>query len=156
MTLTIVAANGTEVVLTAADIVGLDSYTADGGTRSSSGSVKNIGTYTGVPILTLLEEVGGVSSGDSVEVTASDDWVTTISYQQLNGEDIATYDSDGNPLEATEPLTMIVAYYMDGAPLSAEDVGTLRIAVVGPEGIITAGSLWSKFVVTIEIIAAGA
>ena len=156
MTLTIVAANGTEVVLTATDIVGLDSYTAEGGTRSSSGSVKNIGTYTGIPILTLLEEVGGVSNGDSVKVIASDDWETTITYEQLNGGDIATYDSEGNPVEATEPLTMIVAYYMDGEPLSAEDVGTLRIALVGPEGVITAGSVWSKFVVTIEIVAAGA
>jgi DMSO/TMAO reductase YedYZ molybdopterin-dependent catalytic subunit len=155
MTLTVVAANGTDVVLTATDIAGLESFTGDGGTRSSSGSVKNIGTYTGVPILSLLDLVGGVSDGDSVEVIASDNWVTTITYQQLNGEDIATYNSEGNPVEATEPLTMIVAYYLDGAPLPAEDIGTLRIAVVGPEGVITAGSVWSKFVVQIEIIAAG-
>jgi hypothetical protein len=154
MSLTLVAANGTEVVLTATDIAGFDSYTASGGTKSSSGSIKNIGTYTGIPILDLLDLVGGVSSGDSVKVTASDDYVSSISYEQLNGQTIATYDSEGNPVEATEPLTMIVAYYMDGTALSAEDVGLLRIAVVGPEGVITSGNVWAKFVVEIEIVPA--
>jgi DMSO/TMAO reductase YedYZ molybdopterin-dependent catalytic subunit len=154
MSLTLVAANGTEVVLGATDLAGLDSYTADGGTKSSSGSIKNIGTYTGVPILDLLDLVGGVSSGDSVKVTASDDYVSSISYQQLNGEGIGTYDAEANPVEANETLTMIVAYYMNGTALSAEDVGLLRIAVVGPEGVITSGNVWAKFVVKIEIVPA--
>ena len=154
ISLTIVAANGTEVVLDAVDIASLDSYTADGGTRSNSGSIKNTGTYTGVPIMTLLDLVGGVSSGDSVKVVASDNYNTTITYSQLNGEDIATYDSNGDTVTATEPLTMIVAYYVNGTAIS-EDSGPLRIAVVGPEGVITSGSVWSKFVVRIEIQAAG-
>ena len=150
-TLTVVAANGTEVVLCATDIAGLPAYTADGGSKSSSGSVKNIGVYTGVPILDLCDLIGGVTSGDSVTVTASDGYTSTYTYAQLNGQDIATYDAEGNPLEATEPLTMIVAYNLDGEILSAEDAGLLRIAVVGPEGVITAGNVWAKFVVQIEI-----
>ncbi|MCW4015060.1 MAG: molybdopterin-dependent oxidoreductase [Candidatus Bathyarchaeota archaeon] len=154
MSLTLVAANGTEVVLSATDIAGLDSYTAGGGTRSSSGSIKNIGTYTGVPILTLLDLVGGVSTGDTVTVTASDGYASSVTYEQLNGQDIATYGAEGNPVEANETLTMIVAYHLDGAILSAEDVGNLRIAVVGPEGVITSGSVWAKFVVEIEIVPA--
>jgi DMSO/TMAO reductase YedYZ molybdopterin-dependent catalytic subunit len=155
--LTVTAANGTEAVLSAVELAGFDAYTADGGTRSSSGSIKNIGTYTGVNILTLLDEVGGLSSGDSVKIIASDGYEKTISYQEANGEDIATYDSEGNTTDATEPLTMIVAYHLDGAPLLAGDgqPGHLRIAVVGPEGVITSGSTWIKAVVALEIIAAG-
>jgi hypothetical protein len=152
-TLTVVAANGTEVVLYATDIAGLPAYTADGGSKSSGGSIKNIGTYTGVPILDLCDLVGGVTSGDSVTVTASDGYTSTYTYAQLNGQDIATYDAEGNPIEATEPLTMIVAYHLDGEVLP-EDAGLLRIAVVGPEGVITSGNVWAKFVVQIEINAA--
>jgi hypothetical protein len=154
-TLTVVAANGTEVVLTPTDIVGLPAYTADGGSRSSSGSVKNIGTYTGVPILDLCDLVGGVTSGDSVTVTASDGYTSTYTYAQLNGQDIGTYDAEGNPLGATEPLTMIVAYHMNGEILSAEETGLLRVAVVGPEGIITSGNVWAKFVAQIAINTTG-
>ncbi|MFA5364162.1 MAG: hypothetical protein WC325_03160 [Candidatus Bathyarchaeia archaeon] len=151
LSLTIVSANGTELVLHATDIAGLESYTADGGTRSSSGSIKNIGTYTGVPLLTLLDLVGGVSSGDILTVTASDGYTSIISYEQLYGNDIATYDASGNPVQANETLTVIVAYYMDGAPLHADDVGLLRITVVGPEGLITSGNVWAKFVVQIQV-----
>jgi hypothetical protein len=153
--LTVVGANGTEVVLYPTDIAGLAFYTAEGGSRSSSGTVKNIGTYTGVPILALCDLVGGVTSSDSVTVTASDGYTSTYTYAQLNGQDISTYDAEGNPVEATEPLTMIVAYHMDGEILSAEDTGLLRIAVVGPEGVITSGNVWAKFVVQIEINATG-
>ncbi|PVX24713.1 MAG: hypothetical protein CW691_06765, partial [Candidatus Bathyarchaeum sp.] len=149
--LTIVAANGTEVVLRSTDIAGLSSYTADGGTRSNSGSIKNFGTYTGVPILTLCDLVGGVSSGDTVKVTASDDYTSTIMYEQMNGQSIATYDMNGNPVEANQTLTMIVAYHLNGTVLP-EDTGLLRIAVVGPEGVITSGNVWAKFAVKIEII----
>jgi DMSO/TMAO reductase YedYZ molybdopterin-dependent catalytic subunit len=151
MSLTVTAANGTQVVLSAIDIIAMDSYTANGGTRSSSGSIKNIGSYTGVPILDVLDLVGGVSSGDTVTVTASDGYQSSLTYSQLNGQDIATYDSEGNPVEATEPLTTIVAYYIDGEPLDAESAGLLRIAVVGPEGVITSGNVWAKFVVELEI-----
>jgi DMSO/TMAO reductase YedYZ molybdopterin-dependent catalytic subunit len=151
MNLTIVAANGTQIELYATDIAGLTSYTASGGTRSSNGAIKNAGTYTGVPILTLLDLVGGVSSSDVVTFIASDGYRTTVSYEQLHGNDIATYDSSGNPMQSNQTLTMIVAYYMNGTPLPAADLGQLRIAVVGPEGVITSGNIWAKFVVQIEI-----
>jgi hypothetical protein len=40
---------------------------------------------------------------------------------------------------------------MDGEPLDAESAGLLRLAVVGPEGVITSGNVWAKFVVELEI-----
>jgi len=149
--LTLVAADGTQTVLFSNDLALLDSYTADGGTRSSSGKLANYGTYTGVPILTLLDTIGGVTSSNTVRVTASDDYATTYTYEQLNGQGITTYDSEGNVVTATQPLTVIVAYYLNGTNLDSS-AGPLRIITVGPEGYYTMGNLSAKMTVKIEIL----
>jgi hypothetical protein len=149
--LTLVAANGTQVVLYSNDLAALTSYTANGGTRSSSGTLSNYGSYTGVPILTLLDLVGGVTSSNTVKVTASDDYVTTYTYNQLHGQDITAYDSTGTAVTPTQPLTMIVAYFLNGANLES-GTGPLRTITVGSEGYYTTGSFSSKMAVKIEII----
>jgi len=149
--LTLVAADGTQTVLFSNDLALLDSYTANGGTRSSSGKLSNYGTYTGVPLLTLLDTIGGVTSGNTVRVTASDDYATTYTYDQVNGQGITTYDSEGNVVTATQPLTVIVAYYLNGANLDSS-AGPLRIIAVGPEGYYTMGNLSAKMTVKIEIL----
>jgi hypothetical protein len=149
--LTLVASNGTQITLFSNDLLELSSYTADGGTRSSSGKLSNYGTYTGVPILTLCNLVGGVTSSNTVRVTAADTYTTTYTYNQVNGQDITAYDSDGNQVTPTQPLTMIVAYYLNGTAIQA-DPGPLRTITVGPEGYYTTGSYSAKMVVKIEIL----
>jgi hypothetical protein len=104
-----------------------------------------------VPILTLCNLVGGVTSSSTVKVTATDGYATTYTYAQLNAQGIATYDSSGNPVTATQPLTMIVAYFLNGASLSSS-TGPLRTFIVGPEGLYSTGSLSAKMVAKIEIL----
>ena len=95
--------------------------------------------------------MGGVTSGKTVRVTASDDYAITYSYAQVNGQEITTYDSAGNQVTPTQPLTMIVAYYQDGASLPS-GIGPLRIMIVGPEGLYASGSLSARLVVKIEVL----
>ena len=128
----------------------LTSYSANGGTRSSSGTLSNYGLYTGVPILTLCDLVGGVTSSNTVKVTASDSYVSTYTYQQLNGQDITSYDSEGNVVTPSS-LTVIVAYHLNGAALPS-GAGPLRIIAVGPDGYYTSGNLSAKMTVKIEIL----
>lgn len=148
--LTLVAANGTQYVLDEASLAQFTSITANGGTRNSKGVLGNYGAYTGIPIMTLLNYIGGVTTSNSIVVTASDDYQTTYTYQQVNGQDISAYDSEGNPATPTKPLTMIVAYYINGTALG-NDPGPLRTIIVGSEGLYTSGNLSAKMVAKIEI-----
>ena len=86
MALTVVGSTGTQVTLQSNDIAALTAYSAYGGTRSTTGTLANFGNYTGVPMLTLCNLVGGVTSGNTVKVTASDDYAITYSYAQVNGQ----------------------------------------------------------------------
>ncbi|MFB3889360.1 MAG: hypothetical protein ACE14S_07705 [Candidatus Bathyarchaeia archaeon] len=147
---TLVAANGTQFVLYSKDLATLASYTASGGTRSSSGKLSNYGTYTGVPMLTLCNMIG-LTSSSAVKVTSSDGYTTTYTYTQLNAQGVTTYDSSGNPVIATQPLTLILAYLMNGTSIPSAD-GPLRTMIVGPEGLYSTGSLSAKLVAKIEIL----
>ena len=148
---TMVAANGTQLVLTASEMAIYTPMTANGGTRSSSGTLANYGAYTGVPISAMLNSVGGITSTNTVRITASDNYVNTYTYQQISGEGIATYDSQGNPAAPTQPLTMIVAWYLNGTAL-ASNTGPLRTMYVGPDGLYSSGNMNAKMVVKIEIL----
>ncbi len=151
ITLSIVAANGTKVTLYANDLAAMASYTSNGGTRSSTGTLANFGAYTGVSFVNLCNLVGGVSSSNTIKVTGSDGYSTTYSYGQLTGQGVGTYDSTGNQVNATKPLTMIVAYYLNGTSL-ASGAGPLRTIIVGSESLYTTGSVSAKMVVKIEIL----
>jgi hypothetical protein len=151
MSLTVVGLNGTQVILNANDIANLPAYTAPGGYLTSAGSIRGIGNYTGVSIITFCDWVGGITADNSLAVTAADGYSMVFTYEQINGRNLVTYDPvTGNEVPNTKPLTMVLAYFKDGLPLSTDD-GPLRVAILGPEGLITDGHNWIKFVVTIEI-----
>ncbi|MCW4017570.1 MAG: molybdopterin-dependent oxidoreductase [Candidatus Bathyarchaeota archaeon] len=151
MTLTMIGANGEQVVLNADDMAALESYTSDGGYKSSGGYIAAVGSYTGVPILTLCDLVGGITSTQTLTVTASDGYSMVYTYDQANGIGFTTYDPvTGSEKEATQPMTMVANYFVDGEPLDSDD-GPLRIGVSGPEGLLTEGHFWTKMVSKIEI-----
>jgi hypothetical protein len=151
ITLTVVAANGTGTTLFANDLAKMDSYAANGGTRSSSGTLANYGTYMGVPVLALCNLVGGISSSNSLKITASDGFTSTLTFSQVNGQGVATYNSTGGQVAATQSLTMIIAYYVNGTRIPT-DPGPLRVMFVGPEGLYTSGNLNARQVIKVEIL----
>jgi hypothetical protein len=149
--LTLVAANGTKVNLFSNDLLKFTAYSANGGTRSNSGTLANYGSWTGVPILTLCNIVGGVTSSNSVKISDIGGGSTTYSYAAVNAQGTATYDSTGASVTPTQPLTMIVAYYLNSTAISSSN-GPLRTITVGPDGYYTPGNLSWKQIVKIEII----
>ena len=150
MTLTVVALNGTELVLHENDIGNLTSYYAFGGFEKSTGALSGLGYYTGVPISTLLNMNGGVTSGFSVKIVAIDNYSKTLSYEALNGTGLITYDNTtGQIVQHNQTLTPMLTYYYNGTNLSSG--GPLRLAIVGPEGLLTQSSLWVSNVVRLEV-----
>ena len=151
MTLTVIGANGQQVVLNETSMAALASYTGKAGFKSSGGYIAAVGDYTGVPVLTLLDLVGGITSDQTLTVTASDGYSMVYTYDQVNGKDFTAYDPiTGSEAAPTQPMTLCVNYFQNGTALSSAE-GPLRIGVVGPEGLLTEGHFWTKMTSKLEV-----
>jgi len=151
LNLTLVGANTHQKNLTASDMSSLRSYSSTGGYVDELGNV-TFGNYTGVPMRTLLNLVGGINSNDNVTVKASDGYHVTFTYDQIQGQNLNAYNaSTRSPTQPTEPLTMIVAYYCNHTALPSSK-GPLTIAIVGPQGLYTPGRYWVYLLDEIQVI----
>jgi hypothetical protein len=153
VTLTLTGDTGT-ITKNETDILAMPSTSGDGGTRKSSGSISNYGTYVGVSVLYLCDLVGGIDEVSTIRtIDSTGSFTQDFTYEQVNdGQGFDTFNpTTGAPQEATQPLTLILAYSYNGSELSESD-GPLRAVIVGPEGLATTSSLWNKQVTTIEII----
>jgi hypothetical protein len=151
MTLTIVASNGSEIVLDETDIGNMTSHRATGGRINSVGTISGVGNYTGVTINTFCALVGGFHQGQTFRVTAVDGYNMTFTYAQVNG-DFVTYDSaTGQQTQHNQSLTTILAYHFNDVNLTSG--GPLRFAIVGSESLCTNSTYWVQKVVKLEILA---
>jgi hypothetical protein len=150
VSLVLVGSDGTTKTLNENDLLALSAYTASGATRSGN-KVGATQTYTGVPVTTLLDLVGGIKSGETVTATAKDAYTTIYTYNQVvNGQDFNTYNSNGDAITATQPLKLVVIYYCQGAALASDD-GPLKMGVLSTEGLATQGNQWEKMVVKLQV-----
>lgn len=105
----------------------------------------------GILLTNLLERMGGISDGDQVWISAPDGYLWVFDYEQIQGKGFITFDENLKEIPPP-PLRILLMYEMDGAPLSYNDGGPLRVAIISEEkGVITEGSSWVKWVDTIEI-----
>ena len=136
MNLTVIDLNGTEVFLNSTDIASLSSVTGLGGYAT-------VDNYTGVPLTTFCDIVGGINNDTVVKITGADNYSQTFTYEQI---------ADGNFTTAphSQPLTLIIAYYKNNVNLTNQ--GPLMTAIIGPEGVLTAGKIWIWYTVKIQIL----
>ena len=138
-----------------ADLQAMKSVTGNGGTKNAGGTVKGPFPYQGVALIDLLNAVGGVTSGQSVKLTASDGYVTTITYDQITSGGFSTYDTNGNPVTPTVKPTLVVIYSSNGTPLDST-TGPLEMGLLSSENFVSDGSLWARMLIKIDIVSAGA
>ena len=134
---------------TLADLMELESVEGYGGYKKATGTIIGPFLYKGVSLDILLEEVGGISSSEDLEVIASDGWKVTYTSQMISGNVIAYDNETGDNLGINE-FQIILAYEIDGSRISSED-GPLRLAFISAEGYLTDGNLWAKKVATMKI-----
>jgi len=105
----------------------------------------------GVQFTTILEQFENLPDNFNITVTASDGYPSSFTKDEAYGT-VDVYNETGNVTETTG-TTMILAYKEDGEyiPVGDDEAGPLRIGFVGDE-VITLSNLWSKKVVSIEII----
>jgi hypothetical protein len=151
MTLTIVGPHGTQVVLNETDIGNMESYRDAGGMRTSYPALQGWGYYTGVSINTFCNLVGGLHTGQTLRVTASDGYNRIFTYAQINGDFVTYAKGDpNNTVPHYQSLTTILAYHCNDTILTSG--GPLRFAIVGPEGLYTPSAYWVKSVVKLQIL----
>jgi len=149
LNLTLIGADGQQVVLNSTEFAALKPYTGKGGFSENGESYA--GNFTGIPVLTLLSQVGGISTGENTTFTGSDGYSFTFTYEQIHGDEVNTFNpTTGAPEQPTQPLTVMVAYYNNGTGLDPS-IGPLRVAVVGPQGLYTNGFWWVYFLVKIQV-----
>jgi len=144
--------NGTtQKVLTLSDLRALPAVTANGYAVSTTGI--RFGPYTckGVDLRDLTALVGGIGEKDQVWVYAPDGYLWVFDAGQLNGKGFVTFNESLREVPSP-PLKVILMYEQDGKPISYNDGGPARVAIVSDSpGIVTEGSAWVKWVDRIEV-----
>jgi len=106
---------------------------------------------TGVDLRDLIADVGGMGPDDQVWISAPDGYMWVFDAEQLEGKGFVTFNADLKEIPSP-PLRIILMYEQDKKPVSYDDGGPARIALVSDNpGVITEGSAWVKWVDTIEI-----
>lgn len=144
--------NGTtEKVLTMDDLKALPSEEGHGYCVSTTGF--KFGPYTckGADLRDVADLVGGISQGQQVWVSAPDGYLWVFDYDQMEGRGFVTMNENLTEVPSP-PLRIILMYEQDGKPLSYDDGGPARIAIISDHpGVVTEGSSWVKWVDRIEV-----
>ena len=105
----------------------------------------------GVLLTDLLAPAGGISPGDQVWISAPDGYLWVFDYEQVQGNGFITFNESLKEI-SSPPLEILLMYEQDGKPLSYNDGGPLRVAIISKEkGVVTEGSAWVKWVDKIEV-----
>jgi hypothetical protein len=132
------------------DLRALPSVTGYGGYVSQSGTITGPFSYQGVALTNLLNTVGGISEGDSVIFTSSDNYAQTLSYDQITNGNFNYYDTTGNPV-TPQTMPALTLIYSENGTLLDNTHGPVELGMLSPQNILTDGSLWAKMVTTITV-----
>jgi DMSO/TMAO reductase YedYZ molybdopterin-dependent catalytic subunit len=147
-----VTVNGTtEKVLTLKDFQELPAVNGHGYCVSTTGA--RFGPYTckGADLRDIADLVGGIKPGQQIWISAPDGYLWVFDSDQVEGRGFITFNENLKEIQSP-PLRVILMYEQNGTPLSYDDGGPVRIAIVSEEpGIVTEGSAWVKWVDRIEI-----
>jgi hypothetical protein len=143
-TILVTGADGTSKSFTLTELEALPSSSMYGGFYQQNQKIGNNGLWTGVSVLSLCKEVGGITPDNTITVTGQG--TNTFTYEMIySGTDInseyKTYNNLTNePQEQTEPITVILAYRVNGTELPDSYQPAPRLIMVGPEGLLGEGS----------------
>lgn len=119
--------------------------------------------YRGVPLLTLLDAVGGLKDGETITTTSADGFVVKYELDRLRAMSNGTmemWDPQGTPIQtADRSAQLIVAYEIDtknnGTSWAPFDPGTgpLRIvAITSKDGRVSQGKYNPFLLLSVEVI----
>jgi len=143
-TITVTGATGTTQTYTITQLQAMPSVSMYGGFYQTNQQIGNSGLWTGVSVLYLCNQVGGISTNNNIMVTGQGD--NSFTYDMVNSgltfnTAYKTYDNiTRNERNQTEPITLILAYLVNGTTLPSNSLPAPRLVIVGPEGLMMDGS----------------
>jgi hypothetical protein len=150
---TALTVNGTlHKTFTEQQVRALPSITGHGGSVSTTGIKSGPFTIKGVPLTTLCEAAGGMQQNQTLRVSAPDGYMWVFDFNQTHGKGFITFSPDLKEIPSPN-LVPVLMYEQDGQPLTQEQGGPFRIAILTQDDVqvVTEGSDWVKWVNTLEI-----
>ncbi len=123
-----VTGNGQTRSFTMSELQALPVYSGYFGFVNSAGTVYPPEPVVGVKLESVLAEIGGMTTLNACDVTATDNYGMTFTYNQIvNKNGVQFYNIDGKTEESPKsPWTFAIIWEQDGQPLP-NDVGPLRL-----------------------------
>ena len=149
--LTLVGINNEQRILSYDEIKAMPYYEGQGGFFTTVGVINGPYKVRGVPVIDLCEMVGGMTSSDILFVSAQDGYSAVFGYDQVTGN-LDTYDPKTMAVTPHKELKLILAYKLNGKPLSDDSGKPLRLAAVGSDDLLTEGHYWVKWVNKLEVV----
>jgi|GEM_PF-2838426 len=130
------------------ELENLGKYRGTGGHLKETGDITGPFEYTGVRILTLLNQLPNPPETYKLVTISNDGYLYTFTYEQIQG-DVKVYDTNGNYVGRGD-VVMLLAYKEHGD----YDFygGPLRITWVNDNNAVTDAPLWPKYITEIEVI----
>jgi hypothetical protein len=152
---TIIGADNTTVTLSAANLAAYPQTSGLGGKYKSANGIFDYGTYAGVSMTTLLNQVGGISGGQVLSVKAADGYVKNYTYAEVTGTGLTMYNpATVAPATPTAPVTMILAYHLNSTSTNLagySDGSYLTVSFVGQDGYATIANMFARYVTEIRV-----
>jgi len=142
--ITYIDRNGNQHIV---DLSQLPITSGTGGFKKSGGGISGPIGLSGPLLDDLVDVYGGFTEEDALEVTATDDYMMTLSKEQTQG-DITVYDSDGSPV-GTGPTDLMIAIDSDADEMKSSFP---RIVYVSPDSPITDGHFWVRNIAEIKVV----
>lgn len=140
---------GTTKGYTSDDLKEMDSITAQGGYKRSSGTIEGPYTYEGIRVLDILQDTGTLPADFSLEAVSGDGYRTVYTMDQTYGE-FDAYDSETGESIGLVQFNLTLIYNEGGEPIPSG--GPFRMATLNENGDLTDGHLWAKDVVELNVI----
>jgi DMSO/TMAO reductase YedYZ molybdopterin-dependent catalytic subunit len=149
-----VSGHGQTATFTMAELKALPDYSGWFGFVNSAGTVYPPETVTGVRLEDVLASIGGMTTLDACDVTASDNYGMTYTFDQVvNKNGVQFYNATTKePEDAKAPWSFALIWEQDGAPLPP-DVGPLRLVVAQETNVnqVADGHLMVKWVSNVTL-----
>ena len=126
----------------------LESTISVGGYKKTTGTIVGPNEYKGVPVIDLLESLGGINESQEITVIADDGYKMTYSYSMVNGL-VTAYDNVTGVELGVQSFEMVLIYEEIGEAIL--EGGPLRIGFLSDDGYVSDGQLWAKEVIEIEM-----
>ncbi|MCK4844916.1 MAG: hypothetical protein KAS95_04525 [Candidatus Heimdallarchaeota archaeon] len=121
---------------------------SSGGYKKTTGTIVGPDDYKGVPVIELLESLGGLNESQEITAISSDGYKMTYSSSMVNGL-VTAYDNVTGVELGVQSFEMVLIYEEIGETIL--DGGPLRIGFLSDDGYVSDGQLWAKEVIKMEM-----